>query len=182
VRGDPFTILGSQRKRPKEFGSLAGLFALVPFLAVAALISLPFTPLVSWRARRRKRLLAETMTAKNRVMRWPQFVQALEQKRGTLIIEGDPRKGPSFWWTAEDVRSLSPHPCSCDLGTLLDRSYRPFHEWCRKRYTSPATGTAFLSLGGEGQRRGFAIGSEEDEIGIGIFKDMPTVLTSSRGQ
>jgi hypothetical protein len=37
-------------------------------------------------------------------------------------------------------------------------------------------------LGGEGQRQTFAVGSEEDETGTGIFKDMPTVLTSSRGR
>jgi hypothetical protein len=121
------------------------------------------------------------MTAKNRVMQWPEFVQAVQEKHGTLIIEGDPRKGPNFWWTAENVSSLSPHPCSCDLGTLFDRSYKPFRAWCYERYT-PATGIALLVLGGEGQRRGFAIGSEEDEIGTGIFKEIPTILTSSRGR
>jgi hypothetical protein len=182
VRGEPLTIFGSQRKGPKEFGPLVGLFVFVPLMAIAALASLPFLPFAALWERRKTRLLTDAMTAKNRVMQWPEFVQAVQEKRGTLIIEGDPWKGPNFWWTAENVSSLSPHPCSCDLGTLFDRSYRPFRAWCYERYTSPATGSAFLVLGGGGQRRGFAIGSEEDEIGTGIFKDMPTVLTSIRGR
>jgi hypothetical protein len=159
-----------------------GLFVFMPLLAIAALVSLPFLPLVAWWEERKRRLLADAMTAKNRVMQWPEFVQALEKKRGTLIIEGDPRKGPNFWWTAENIRALSPYPCSCDLGTLFDRRYRPFRAWCYEHYASPATGSAFLVLGGKDQRRGFAIGGEEDEIGTGIFKDVPTVLTLGRGR
>src|SRR5438270_988199 len=116
MRGEPITTLGSQRKKPKEFGPLAGMFVFMPLLAIVALASLPFLPLVRWWEKRKRRLLTDAMTAKNRVMVWPEFVKALEEKRGTLIIEGDPWKGPNFWWTAEDVRSLSPHPCSCDLG------------------------------------------------------------------
>ena len=155
-----------------------GLLVFMPLLAIAALISLLFTPIAALWEKRKKRLLKDAMTAKNRAMQWPEFVQALEEKRGTLIVEGDPRKGPDFWWTSENIRTVSPHSCSCDLGTLFDRNYKPFRAWCYERYTSPATGTALLVLGGEGQRRGFAIGSEEDEIGVGIFKDVPTVLTS----
>lgn len=148
-------------------------------MAIAALVSVPFSPIVVWREKRKRRLLTDAMTAQNRVMQWPEFVAALQEKRGTLIIEGDPRKGPNFWWTPEDVCGLSPHPCSRDLGTLFNRSHQPFRAWCNERYTSPATGSAFLVLGGHGQRWGFAVGAEEDEIGTGTFKDMPTVLTSS---
>lgn len=182
MRGEPITIFGSQRKAPKESSPLVGLFVFVPLLAIAALLSLPIGALVAWREKHKRRLLTDAMTAKNRVMQWPEFVQVLQEKRGTLIVEGDPRKGPNFWWTAENVHSLSPSPCSCDLGTLFDSSHRPFRVWCYERYVSPAIGSAFLVLGGEGQRRGFAIGSEEDEIGTGVFKDMPTVLTSNRGR
>ena len=114
-------------------------------------------------------------------MQWADFVTAMEQKRGTLIVEGDPHKGPNLWWTPEDILSASPHPCSSDLRALFDRSYGPFREWCYERYTSPATGIASLVVGGEGQPRRFAIGSEEGEAGVGIFKDVPTVLTSGRG-
>lgn len=182
VRGEPISILGSTPKRPKEFGPLVSLFVFVPLLALYALVSLPFLPLVAWWEKGRRRLLIDAMTAQNRVMQWPEFVRALQEKRGVLIVQGDPWKGPDFWWTAENVGSLSPHPCSCDLGTLFDRSYRPFRAWCHERYISPVTGSALLVLGGEGQRWGFALGSEEDETGAGIFKDMPTILTSRRGR
>ena len=175
-------ISGSQRKRPKKFGPLVGLFVFMPLLAAAALVSLPLAPLIVARKKRKNRLLAEAMRAKNRVMEWPEFVQALNEKRGTLIVEGDPFKGPNFWWTAEDVRSLSPHPCSSPLGALFDRAYRPFRAWCHEHYVSPATGVAFFVLGGEGQRWGFALGGEDDEIGTGIFKDMPTILIGRRGR
>ena len=180
--GEPISIPGSQRKGPKEFGPLVGLFVLVPLMAVVALVSLPVTPLVASWEKRRRRLLTDAMTATNRVIQWSEFVQALEKKCGTLIVEGDPFKAPNFWWTAEDVCSVSPHPCCRNLRSLFDQTHSPFRAWCHKRYTSPATGRAFLVLGGYNQRRGFAIGDEEDEIGIGIFKDMPTVLTSSRGR
>jgi hypothetical protein len=161
---------------------VVGLFVFLPLMVQAALVSLPFIPIAAWSQKRTRSLLTNAMKAKDRVIQWPEFVQVAEEKRGTLIVEGDPRKGPNFWWTEENVHSLSPHSCSCDLGTLFDRSYRPFRGWCYERYTSPATGTALLVLGGEGQRRGFAIGSEEDEIGTGMFRDMPTVLTSRRGR
>jgi hypothetical protein len=182
VRDERISILDSQPKKPKEFGSLVSLVVFVPLMAIAALVSLPALPVVAYWEKRRRRLLTHAMTAKNRVMQWPEFVQAVEEKQGTLIVDGDPRKAPNFWWTAEDICSISPHPCSCDLGALFDRSYEPFREWCYERYTSPATGGAFLVLGGEGQRRGFAVGTEEDESGNGIFKDMPTILTSRRGR
>lgn len=181
MRGEPITIFSSQRKGPREFGPLVGLPVFV-LMAIAALVALPALPVVAWWKRRKTRLLIDAMTTKNRVMQWPEFVQALQEKRGTLIVEGDPRKGPTFWWTEENVGSLSPHQCSCDLGALFDQRYRPFRAWCYERYASPASGRASLVLGGEGKRRGFALGSGEDEIGAGVFKDMPTVLILGRGR
>jgi|SRR5579872_5884414 len=180
VRGEAIATVGSGPKGRRKFGPIVSVFVFLPLMMIFALISLPFTPLVAWWKKRERRLLIDAMKAKNRVMQWPEFVQALEEKRGTLIVDGDPMKGPNFWWTREDVRSVSPVPCSCDLGSLFDRAFEPFRAWCFQRYTNPTTGSALLVLGGEGERRGFAIGSEEDEIGTGIFKDMPTVLTLGR--
>jgi hypothetical protein len=151
-------------------------------MAIAALVSLPFLPLVAWCQKRKKQLLAERMTKQNRSMLWADFVRAAEGKHGTLIVEGDPRKGPNLWWTADNIRAVSPYPCSDSLGTFFERSYKPFRKWCRERYTNPVTGTALLVLGGSGQRRGFSIGSEEDERGTGIFENMSTVLITHRGK
>ena len=180
MRGETTTGFGSHRKGPREFGPVIGLLVIVPLMAMAAALSLPFLPALAYWGRRKKRLLAHAMTKQNRVLPWPDFVCALEEKRGTLIVEGDPFKGPNLWWTPEDVRIASPHRCSENLHSLFDRSYDPFMRWCFERYTSPSTGSALLVLGGEGQRRGFAIGSEEEEVGTGIFQKMPTVLTSGR--
>lgn len=151
-------------------------------MAIAALVSLPFIPIVAFWERRKKSVLAESMTRTKRALLWPDFVRALEEKHGTLIVEGDPRKGPNLWWTTESVSAVSPHRCSCDLGSLFDRNYRPFRMWCYERYISPTTGTAFLVLGGEGHRRGFAIGTDEEDIGSGIFQNVPTVLIGRRGR
>jgi hypothetical protein len=182
MRGETITIFGVPRKEPRKFGPFMGMFVFLPLMVIAAALSLPFMPLVAWWRKREKRLLAESMTKQNRVMRWSDFVQVAEEKRGTLIVEGDPRKGPHLWWTSEDVRAISPYACSDDLGTLLNRSYKPFHEWCYKRYANPATGSGLIVLGGGRQRLGFALGNEEDERGTGIFKKISTVLITSRGR
>ena len=181
MHGETITIFGSQRKGPREFGPVAGVFVFLPLMAIATLISLPFLPVVAHWEKHKKRLLADVMTRQKRALQWEDFTKALEEKRGTLIVEGDPFKGPNLWWTSDDVRSASPYRCSCDIGTLRDRGYDPFMQWCYERYLSPKIGHAFLVLGGEGQRRGFALGSQEDELaGTGIFKDMPTVLVTGQ--
>jgi hypothetical protein len=179
MRGEAISISGSRRKGPKEYGPAVSLFV-VALIAIAYVLALPFLPIVVYWERRKKRVLARAMTRQNRTLLWTDFARALEGKRGTLIVEGDPRKDPNLWWTPEDIRLLSPHPCSDDLSSLFNRSYRPFMRWCFERHTSPSSGSAFLVLGGEGQRRGFAIGSEEDESGTGIFQNMPTVLMTNR--
>lgn len=155
---------------------------LVALAAAAYVLCIPFLPLVAWWERHKRKLLTAGMTARNRVMPWPDFVRAAKEKRGTLIIEGDPRKGPNLWWTPEDLSAVSPHSCSLDLRTLLDRTYQPFRFWCYERYTSPSTGSASLVVGGEGQNREFAIGSDEPDRGTGIFQDLPTVLISYHGR
>ena len=153
-----------------EFGPVVGLFVFLPLMVIASALSLPFVPIAAYWNRRKRRLLIQAMTRQSRVLPWPDFVRCLEEKRGTLIVEGDPRKGPQLWWTPEDVRGVSPSRCSESLSSLFDQSYAPFMQWSFERYTSSLSGSALLVLGGEGQRRGFAIGSEEDELGRGIFE------------
>jgi hypothetical protein len=159
---------------------MVGLFVFMPLMIIAAGTSLLFMPAVVYWNRRKRRRLSDDMARQNRTLPWPDFQCALEEKCGTLIVEGDPFKGPNFWWTPEDLRRLSPHPCSENFGSLSGKTYRPFMRWCHERYTSPASGSASLVLGGEGQRWGFALGSEEDERATGIFEDMPTVLITNR--
>jgi hypothetical protein len=93
VRGEPITIFSSQRKGPREFGPLVGLLVFAPLMAIAALVALPALPVVAWWERRKTRLLTDALTTKDRVMQWPEFVQALQEKSGTLMVEDDPRRG-----------------------------------------------------------------------------------------
>jgi len=178
VRHDTITIFGWRRK-PKEVGPVLRVLVFLPLLAIAALVSLPFIPIAAWWQRRRRSRLKLAMNDKNRVMRWVDFARALEEKRGTLIVEGDPRKGPNFWWTPDDVLVLSPEPCSDSLGKLFNHSYEPFREWCYRRYTGPS-GNAFLVVGGKGQHKGFSIDHnlENDFRGKGMDRDIPTVFTT----
>jgi hypothetical protein len=176
VRNETISIVNSGKKEPRESGPLAGLFVFLPLMAVVAVVSLPFLPIVAWWENRRRRLLDESMTKQNRTMSWSQFIQAAEEKRGTLVVEGDPRKGPNLWWTPEDIPSISPHTCARDLGALFNRTYKPFWVWCRKRYISRVTGSALLVLGGDGQRRE-VLGSED---GTAIFQNIPIVFLSTR--
>ena len=96
MRGEPITIFSAQRKGPREFGPLVGLLVFAPLMAIAALVALPALPVVAWWERRKTRLLTDALTTKDRVMQWPEFVQALQENSGTLMVEGDPRKGPDF--------------------------------------------------------------------------------------
>lgn len=182
VIGRTIKLPATERREPRHFGPLVSVLVFLPLLVIASVASLPVVPIFAWQQRRNKRLLADAMAKGDRVILWPDFVQALGTKRGTLIVEGDPRKGPNLWWTAHDVCATSPYPCSRDIGALFDPKYRPFRVWCHENYTSPTTGTALLVTGGEGQRRGFALGATEDERGSGIFEDVLTVLTTYGGR
>jgi len=84
------------------------------------------------------------MKALGRVMEWSEFLGALNETRGTAIVERYSFKGPVYlWWTPESFYDVCPYP-TVDWFTLHDESYRPFAEWCRKRYTSPDVGSAVL--------------------------------------
>jgi hypothetical protein len=138
------------RKSGKEFGSLVGFFVFLPLLALVAVLQLPFLPIVAlWERSQQKRLLQQ-MTKQNRVMQWSEFVQALQEKRGTLIIEGEWLNGAIWWWTEEDVRAASPPSFSeSTLGTVREKQLGciPFRRWCYERYTNPTNGRAFLIVG-----------------------------------
>jgi hypothetical protein len=77
-------------------------------------------------------------------MEWSDFVHALDETRGTAILERYSFKGPvRWWWTSENIYDACPYP-TVDWVTMLDESFLPFAEWCRQRYTSPERGQAFL--------------------------------------
>lgn len=151
---EPIAIFGREQgetpsggKRGREFGSLVGVFIFLPQLAIVAGLQLPVLLVaVPWQ-RWKHRHFVERMKAQNRVMAWSDFIRCAEEKRGTLIIEGERFKGATGWWTDENVRAVSPHCFSeSTLGKVgrKQRGYIPFRTWCYERYTNPASGHAFL--------------------------------------
>jgi hypothetical protein len=78
-------------------------------------------------------------------MAWPDFVEAADKNRGTFIVERYSLKGPvRWWWTSEDLYSLSPYPTVDWLTLVRDKNFNPFLEWCRREYTSPDEGHGLL--------------------------------------
>lgn len=117
---------------------------LLPFLFVAAGLSIPYTLVRSYAQRRNKRAFHNRMNAAGRTIEWSDFLRALDETRGTAIVERCAFKGPVYlWWTPENVYDACPYP-TVDWMTLHEVSFLPFAEWCRERYTSPKSGRAFL--------------------------------------
>lgn len=140
LRADPQT-----RKGPREFGPVHPIW-FVPALAIAALLSIPVGLLLNAAVKRRERSFKIRMKAASRVMNYRDFEQALQEGRGTLIIESHSLKGPfRWWWTAEDVYDLCPFPLvTWFMSMPNDERYRPLAEWCRREYTNSDGGRALL--------------------------------------
>ena len=133
------------RKGPREFGPAHAIW-FVPLLAVAALLSIPVGLVLSAIVKRRERSFKNGMKAAGRVMNYRDFEQALQEGRGTLIIESHSLKGPfRWWWTAESVYDLCPLPLvTWFMSMPHDERYRPLAEWCRREYTDSNDGRALL--------------------------------------
>ena len=130
-------------KRGRKIGPVGSLL-LLPFLLIAGVVSFPYTVLTAFSRKRNKQKLQARMEAQGRVMEWSEFLNALNETRGTAIIERYSFKGPVYlWWTPENLYDVCPYP-TVDWMTLHDESYGPFAAWCRIRYTSRDAGGAVL--------------------------------------
>lgn len=140
LSGEPQT-----RKGPRELGPVHAIW-FVPALAIAALLAIPVGLVLSSIEKKRERSFKKRMKAAGRVMDHRDFEQALQESRGTLIIESHSIKGPfRWWWTAESVYDLCPLPLVTWFMTIPnDECYRPLAEWCRREYTNSEQGRAFL--------------------------------------
>jgi hypothetical protein len=135
--------LSMRLKRGVEIGRV-GSVLLLPFLFIAAGLSIPFTLVVAHNQKRNRRKLQAKMKAQSRGMDWSDFVRSLDATHGTAIVERYSFKGPVYlWWTPENVYDACPYP-TVDWMTLHEESFLPFAEWCRERYTSPDSGRALL--------------------------------------
>jgi hypothetical protein len=125
---------------PAPFGCIVFLLMLL-----AVPISIPWGLIRNWHQQRKERAFTEDLRQRQRLMAWEEFLQVMEERRGTLIWEAYSLKGPfRYWWTPEDVRKLSPHPVGDWMRSGGDRSYVDFSYWCRERYTDRERGTAML--------------------------------------
>ena len=130
-------------KRGRKIGPVGSLL-LLPFLLVAGVLSFPYAMLKAFSRKRNKQKLQARMEAQGRVIEWSEFLNALNETRGTAIIERYSFKGPVYlWWTPENLYDVCPYP-TVDWMTLHDESYGPFAEGCRIRYTSRDAGSAVL--------------------------------------
>jgi len=84
------------------------------------------------------------MKTLGRVIDWSDFIQAMDETRGTAIVERySPAGDVTLWWTPENIYEVCPYS-PVDWEGLRDKSFLPFAEWCRKRYSSPEVGRALL--------------------------------------
>lgn len=136
-------IFGSWKKR--EVGIIF-LPIYLPFLIIAALISIPWGYVREFIVRRNERKFASHMASAGRAINWDELQNAIETGQGTLIAETSSFKGPwRLWWTPADVRMVSPHKCDAGPGfEWLKPEFQPFWRWCYEQFTNPESGTARL--------------------------------------
>lgn len=125
-------------------GSLLGL-ALVPVLAVAAILTLPVFFVIRWMRGLREQGFRSSIRSSGRGLSWQEFRRAMSEQGGTCIEERfSPHGLVRFWWTPEDIYAESPHEITSWFAMRKGGRYAPFIYWCRQRYTSFETGSALL--------------------------------------
>jgi hypothetical protein len=156
----------AEPKRGVEVGSV-GSVLLLPFLLVGAVLSIPFFIVAGCVQKRDERKLQAEMKVLGRVMAWSDFILALDEARGTAIVERHSLNGPVYlWWTSENVYDLCPYP-TVDWWGLHDASFLPFAEWCREQYTSLNSGRALLiGPSPKGDGRSYLSGLMSGEAGV----------------
>jgi len=133
------------KNKPLHIGLPWSLF-LIPLLFLTAVASVPFAVVTGWFLRRREKKFRERMLVHNRVVEWAEVEKSLLSQKGSVIEERFSFKGPvRLWWTAEIVLDETPYKLSdCWVTMCHDKTFRPFAEWCRGRYTNPKDGRALL--------------------------------------
>ncbi len=119
----------------------------IPLFLIAGALSIPYMAIVVVYIRRHERRFVREMVSLNRVMDWSRFVQALDEKHGTVIEEWLSEAGPARrWWTADDVAGIGPGPVPEERLDALGHKMRfdAFCSWCYENYTSDKSGQALL--------------------------------------
>jgi hypothetical protein len=134
----------SERTGPREIG-LPWSLLFIPILFIAAGLSVPYALVARRIQRRREGAFRDQLEARGRVIEWFECWRAMDEGRGTLIIERS-LKGPvRRWWTWEDLYQQCPYsPIECMPYAPSPEGYRSFADWCRQRYTCVDGGCALL--------------------------------------
>lgn len=145
-------VIDNQGKRSIHIGPPWSLL-FVPVLFLAAGISIPYSLAAKQVRRRRESAFEAKMKARNRTIEWGDFVDAINQHRGTAIEERSSFKGSDrWWWTPDNLYVESPYPIADWLTMRKNASFDQFSMWCHKRYTSSETGNALLVCSREAPR------------------------------
>src|SRR5215472_1813282 len=140
------------RSKPIELGWVGGV-VLLPLLLVGGVLSIPYTTIARRVRSRRERRFANCRKADGRTIDWVQFIRAINDGHGTLLVERFSFKGPiRKWWTADNVYAVCPYPLVDWFTMENETSFDTVRDWCHKRYTSN-TGSAMLVNGSKEQWR-----------------------------
>jgi hypothetical protein len=86
-----------------------------PLFLIVVALSYPYTAIMTRYIRYKERRFIRELESANRVMDWPLFAKALEQKRGSLIEEWFSTKGPvRYWWVDDNIPATTPHAWTGD--------------------------------------------------------------------
>lgn len=137
-------VVGSQGKISRIV-TLSLLVLSSPLILTWIVVQVPFSVVEHAAMRRREKRFAIRMGAAGRLIAWAEARSQIDNQHGTLIGESVAHDAYRLWWTAEDIPAISPYPC-CFEGNKPPEPWEHivFDDWCRSRFTNPASGTARL--------------------------------------
>jgi hypothetical protein len=144
------------QEQPRALVDLLGSLIIIPILLIGAIVSFPvgfvMNSLWRWKERRFMRRMAKG----HRLIECSEFVQEIDQNRGTVVIERISMKGRTlWWWTPDDIYVKSPYPIEGASSVYPDPEFHAFYKWCYETYTHPTTGSGRLVSCTPEQRRSF---------------------------
>jgi hypothetical protein len=121
---------------------------LIPIFLIVGALSIPVAGVLAFYFKLSERRFVRQMRSRNRLMDWPQFLQCVAEKHGTMIEEWLSEKGPvRRWWVADDLAEISPfvrpeHGVEALFDS--DHQFGPCCAWCYENYTNDRSGSALL--------------------------------------
>jgi len=137
-------LVDSVRKTTRTLVFVLALPLILAVAVVAVIPQLPISLIKRSRMRRREKRFAADMKSAGRFISWAEARSEVDSGRGAFIGEFALRGGYRLWWTLEDVRKVSPHPCYFDDEGPPGLAHAPFFDWCCSRFTDPESGRALL--------------------------------------